>query len=151
MHTIVRYYIRSSIFFLVCGLVLGFYFLLDTYWFHAGYPSLWVTAHVHVVLIGFVMMMIFGVAQWMFPRPPKEETRYSPVRALVIFYLLFFATALRFLLEISSRWLALKFVDLGIVVAGAGQILALILFFWNMWTRIRPMGSEIREQAGERF
>ena len=37
-----------------------------------------VSAHTHAILVGFVMMMILGVALWLFPRPSKEDTRYTP-------------------------------------------------------------------------
>ena len=151
MHLIVRYYIRTSILFLFAGVLLGFYFLLDNFWLGSGYPSIWVTAHVHVILIGFVMMMIFGVAQWMFPRPAKEDVHYSPDRAAFIYYLLTISTGVRFILELCSRWLAGAMIDYGITICAALQILAFVFFFYNMWTRIRPLGSQIREQAGERF
>ena len=38
-----------------------------------------------------------------------------------------------------------------IVVAGLAQIAGLAVFFYTMWSRIRPSGSRAREKAGERF
>ncbi len=37
-----------------------------------------ITAHVHLLLVGFILMMIMGVALWMFPRLPKGDEGYSP-------------------------------------------------------------------------
>ena len=31
------------------------------------------------------------------------------------------------------------------------MILGVALYFWTMWTRIRPVGSHLREARGERF
>jgi hypothetical protein len=38
-----------------------------------------------------------------------------------------------------------------VVFAGIGQLVGLALYFWTMWTRIRPVGSHLREAKGERF
>ena len=38
-----------------------------------------------------------------------------------------------------------------VVLGGAGQALGLLLYFWTMWGRIRPVGSHLREAKGERF
>ena len=151
MHTIVRYYIRTSMVFLFAGLFLGAYFLVATYWTGSGYPSLWVSAHTHVILIGFVMMMILGVAQWMFPRPLKTDKHYSPERSFFVYYLLTVSTAVRFVCELLAPYVALRLIEHLIVLAALGQLLAFLLFFYNIWTRIRPMGSQIREQKGEKF
>ena len=37
------------------------------------------------------------------------------------------------------------------VLAGLTQIAGLLVFFTNMWSRIRGLGSLVREDAGERF
>jgi hypothetical protein len=38
-----------------------------------------------------------------------------------------------------------------VVAGGLGQILGSAVYFWTMWPRIRPVGSQLREAAGERF
>ena len=38
-----------------------------------------------------------------------------------------------------------------VVLGGAGQVAGILLYFWTMWTRIRAVGSQIREAKGERF
>ena len=151
MHSIVRYYIRTSLIFLFSGLLLGGYFMIETYWLNGDYPPEWVSAHTHIILLGFVMMMILGVAQWMFPRPTKDDRHYSPQRALIIFYLYSGSTAFRFISEILTKWVDQPFVHHGIVIFSLIQIAAILLFFYNMRTRIRATGSKLREQKGERF
>jgi|Deesub1362B_J571_1020462.scaffolds.fasta_scaffold04114_3 uncharacterized membrane protein len=151
MHTIVRYYIRTAFVFLLLGLLLGAYFLVETYWMKGGYPAIWVTAHVHILLVGFVMFMILGVAQWMFPRPSRNDQHYSPAMAYFIYYFITFCTAVRFLAEILMRWIWEGWIHHVLVIASLGQVVAFFLFFYNMWTRIRPVGSHIREAKGERF
>jgi TM2 domain-containing membrane protein YozV len=38
-----------------------------------------------------------------------------------------------------------------VVLGGVGQAVGVLLFFWTIWGRIRPVGSQIREARGERF
>jgi uncharacterized protein involved in response to NO len=96
-----------------------------------------ISAHTHVILVGFVMMMILGVALWMFPRPERDDTRYRPAVAQAAYWLLTVCTGTRFLGEVSSpsapgplqRWIT--------VLAGLGQVAGLGVFFYNLLPRIR--------------
>lgn len=40
---------------------------------------------------------------------------------------------------------------LAVVIAGFAQIGGIALFFFTMWSRIRPAGSQSREAKGEKF
>jgi hypothetical protein len=48
--------------------------------------------------------------------------------------------------NVQARWLGIA-----IVIAGACQVVGIALFFFTMWSRIRPAGSATREAQGERF
>jgi hypothetical protein len=97
------------------------------------------------------MFLILGVALWLFPRAPKGNTRYRPGRILWAYWILTLSTAGRFVLEMiratTDGW-ALRAM---ILLTGLGQIIGLALYFFTMWSRIRPVGSQIREARGERF
>jgi heme/copper-type cytochrome/quinol oxidase subunit 1 len=151
MYTLVRRFIKTGIAFLVLGLALGFWLLVQREllggWPH---PNL-VSAHAHAVLVGFVMFMILGVALWLFPRAPKEDTRYTPGRAAAAYWILLAATGGRFVAEASRAWVTAEWLGWVVVLGGLGQIVGLLLYFWTMWTRIRPVGSHLREAKGERF
>jgi heme/copper-type cytochrome/quinol oxidase subunit 1 len=151
MYTLVRRFIKTGIAFLVVGLTLGFWLLVQRelldVWPH---PNL-VSAHAHAVLVGFVMFLILGVALWLFPRAPKGDTRYSPERAAAAYWILLVATAGRFIAEASRAWVTVEWTGWVVVLGGLGQIVGLLLYFWTMWPRIRPVGSHLREAKGERF
>ena len=110
-----------------------------------------VSAHVHAVFVGFVMFLILGVALWLFPRAPKEDTRYRPERAAAAYWILLFSTATRWATELAQARVQSRTLGWVVVAAGVGQILGLAVYFWTMWPRIRPVGSQIREAKGERF
>jgi hypothetical protein len=44
--------------------------LLESPCNHNNYSNFgFITAHVHLLLVGFMLMIVMGVATWMFPRP----------------------------------------------------------------------------------
>jgi len=151
MFSTVRYFIKTSIVFLIIGMLTGFHMMFSQYALHIGYGYSLVSAHTHIILVGSVMMMIMGVALWFFPRPEKEDKRYNPDLIRFTYYIMTSFTALRFLVEVVmayANFLILTYLDL---VSGFGQIGAMILFFYSIWGRIRPIGSAIREAKGEKF
>ena len=54
--------------FLVTGLLLGVWMVIAQFTGHAP-PRSVVTAHVDILLVGFMLMVVMGVATLMFPRP----------------------------------------------------------------------------------
>lgn len=151
MFSTVRLYIKTGIGFLAAGLILGIYLLVRRellgVWPH---PHL-VSAHAHAVLVGFVMFIILGVALWLFPRAEKEDTRYTPARIEAAYWILLAATLSRFVSESARAWVTSGWLGWVVVLGGVGQAIGLGLYFWTMWTRIRPVGSHLREAKGERF
>jgi hypothetical protein len=61
------------------------------------------------------------------------------------------ATAMRFVTQIIGAYYYLPWVNVSIVVFSSFQVLAMILFFYSMWGRIRAVGSQYREAKGEKF
>ena len=137
MTPLVRRYIKTSFVFLLAGLIIGGYLVVAQ--FVAGtYPSrLLITAHVHLLLVGFMLMMVMGVATWMFPRPARENTSYRPARAETVYWLMMIATALRATAEIVSTFWPSTVLRLAIAVGGIGQLAGTSLFVANMWWRVR--------------
>jgi heme/copper-type cytochrome/quinol oxidase subunit 1 len=151
MYTLVRRYIKTGIAFLAAGLALGMWMLV-----RRELAGIWpnrylVSAHAHGVLVGFLMFMILGVALWLFPRADKADTRYRPSRIEAAYWLLLVGTASRFVAEASRAWVQSRVLGWIVVIGALGQALGLLLYFWTMWGRIRPLGSHLREARGEKF
>jgi cbb3-type cytochrome oxidase subunit 1 len=151
MHTLVRRFLKTGIVFLGAGLLLGAWMLVRReLW--GIYPSTYLmSAHTHAILVGFVMMMILGVALWMFPRPAKDDTRYRPELAGAAYWLMTAGTALRLAGEVARSGTDDVILRLIVMAGGLAQVAGIGLFFTTMWTRIRPSGSALREERGERF
>lgn len=151
MYTLVRRFIKTGIVFLFTGLTLGAWLLVQRDLFGRWPDPYLVSAHAHAVLVGFVMFLILGVALWLFPRAAKDDTRYSPRRAATAYWVLLVATVARFVAEAGRAWSPHEALGWVVVAGGLGQIAGLAIYFWTMWGRIRPVGSHLREAAGERF
>ncbi|MFL5577989.1 MAG: hypothetical protein ACJ79S_18700 [Gemmatimonadaceae bacterium] len=151
MYSLVRRYLKTAIAFLALGLGLGGWMMVRREL--AGvYPSPYlVSAHAHAILVGFVMLMILGVALWLFPRPEKGDARYSPRAAEAAYWLVALGTAGRVAGELLRPAVAALWLRWAVVLFGLAQIAGIALFFYTMWSRIRPVGSQAREAKGERF
>ncbi len=140
MNPLVRRYLKTAVLFLALGLALGVWMLYARE-FGAWQPMRLRSAHTHALLVGFVMLMITGVALWMFPRPRPEDVVFRPLLAELAWWGIAGGTLLRVALEVTlapmpaAPWRAL------LVAAGVLQMLGILLFFGTMWTRIRSSGA----------
>lgn len=152
MFSTVRYFIKTSVVFLMLGVLLGLHLIVAKYYGdNYPHPDL-VSAHTHVILVGSVMMMIMGVALWFFPRPGKEDKLYKPTLILVTYYVMTISTLVRFFAAVASAYVVESGILKHLIVASSAlQVVGMVLFFISMWGRIRSVGSHIREAKGERF
>ena len=151
MHSLVRRYIKTAIGFLAVGLALGVWMMVDRE-LRGRYPDPYLlSAHTHAIFVGFVMMMILGVALWLFPRPDKTDTRYRPRLAEAAYWLVTLSTAGRVVGELVRMVIVADWLRFFVAAAGLVQASGIVLFFFTMWSRIRGLGSTLREASGERF
>jgi len=151
MHSLARRYLKTAIAFLIVGIALGVWFLVRRELGAAAISQRELSAHTHALLVGFVMMMIAGVALWMFPRPAVDDARYRPRLAEFAWWMITPGTALRITAELLAGFDPSSVVRLAIVLGGVAQAAGLALVFWTIFPRIRAAGSAQREAKGERF
>lgn len=151
MHSLVRRYIKTAVVFLFVGLAIGGWMIARRELWLRGATPYEVSAHTHAIFVGFVMMMILGVALWLFPRPDKDDRRYRPALAEAAYWMLAAGTGARVAGELLRQVNGALWLRVGVVSSGVVQIAGLALFFFTMWSRIRGVGSQGREARGERF
>jgi len=151
MHTLVRRYIKTAIAFLAVGLAIGGWLIVRRDLRGLPPTEYEVSAHTHAIFVGFVMMMILGVALWLFPRPEKSDMRYRPALAELAYWLLTAGTATRIVGELLRTGIGSGWLRWAVVASGFAQIAGLGVFFYTIWSRIRGVGSQARESRGERF
>jgi cbb3-type cytochrome oxidase subunit 1 len=134
---LVRRYIKTSLVFLVVGLLLGGYLIVAEFVI-GRYPArLVITAHVHLLLIGFMLMIVMGVATWMLPKPARDTGRYRVGLAEAVYWVMTVSTAARAVAELTASFVASPGLRLVIAAAGLGQLAGAALFVFNMWSRVR--------------
>lgn len=151
MFSTVRYFIKTSVIFLIIGILTGLYMSISKYILKIGYSQELISAHTHLILVGSVMMMIMGVALWFFPRAEKDDKRYHPDVILASYWIMTVGTSSRFIFQVVANFFFSDLIPYLIAISSFFQIIAMILFFYSMWGRIRPVGSHIREAKGEKF
>jgi cbb3-type cytochrome oxidase subunit 1 len=142
MSPLVRRFLKTAIGFLIFGIGLGVYMLIRRELLDAWASPWWISAHTHAILVGFVILMIFGVALWMFPRPAKDEPQFDPRFAEAAYWLITLGTAARVICELARAHTAAAAVRWIVVLGGCAQALGMALFFWAMWGRIRGRREE---------
>lgn len=138
---LVRRYIKTSFIFLVAGLALGAHLVVSEFLLGRFPPRLFITAHVHLLLVGFLLMLVMGVATWMFPRPAKDDSRYRPELAEAVYWLMTVSTTLRAAAELLAAFYGEPTLRVAIAAGGFGQLLGVILFVVNMWSRVRTAAA----------
>jgi heme/copper-type cytochrome/quinol oxidase subunit 1 len=136
MNALVRRYLKTAILFLVLGLGIGVWMLLARE-FGIPLPVRVRSAHIHAVLVGFVLMMIAGVALWMFPRIRPDDSRHRPWLAESAWWCIALGTGVRVALELTLPGGSGTGTRAVLVGAGVAQFVGLLLFFWGIWPRIR--------------
>ena len=140
MTPLVRLYVKTSFAFLLLGLILGGYITVEVNLLGRAVAWPLITAHVHLLLVGFMLMLVFGVATWMFPRPARDGGRYRPGLAWLVYWLLTASTLARVLGELAAAAAGTRGSSLA-ALGGLGQLAAAIVFVANMWTRVRMPGG----------
>jgi cbb3-type cytochrome oxidase subunit 1 len=128
MDAYVRYFIRSSLVWLGVGVVLGLWLTLD-----AG-AAVYRPAHMHANLLGFVSMMIFGVAYHVLPRfsgTPLRSRRVALVHVFVANAGLAMMMA-GWLLRLTWPAVTPSLLAVGGVLSATGAF----LFIGNLWLTV---------------
>jgi hypothetical protein len=147
MTPLVRLHVKTSFAFLVLGLVMGGYITIQVNLVERGVPWPLITAHVHLLLVGFMLMLVFGVATWMFPRPARDDGRYRPWLAWLVYWLLMASTVVRTVGELGAAIAGTRGSSMA-ALGGLGQVAATIAFVVNMWPRVRMPGSSSPSPPG---
>jgi hypothetical protein len=134
---LVRRYIKTSLVFLTAGLLLGAELIVAEFVIGRYPPRLFITAHVHLLLVGFMLMMVMGVATWMFPKPARDDGRYRPGIAEAVYWVMTLSTAARALAEVTAPFTTSATLRFVIAAGGIGQLAGAALFVTNMWSRVR--------------
>ena len=134
MPTLTRWYIRAGLIYLLTSFLLGV--LLQwtpaaaVPWLRAAWPT-----YLHILVVGWLTQLIFGVAYWLFPRYSAAAPRGSERLGWAGFLLLNLGLVLRIA---GEPWAALGGDTAPLLLGSAlAQLLAGWAFVANTWPRLR--------------
>lgn len=138
MPAISRWFIKTGIGYLLLSLLLGIGMAwpgnapIGT-WFSSLFPT-----YYHILAVGWITEIIFGVAYWMFPRYSKEKPRGHEMLAWITYGCINTGLILRIILEpVLSSHQTIICVEAGLVISAVLQWLAAVLFVTNTWSRVK--------------
>jgi hypothetical protein len=134
MPPLTRWFVKSALVYFVAALGLGILLQAGTVRELPLLRVAWPT-YVHILVVGWLTQLIFGVAYWLFPRYSAERPRGSDRLGWTSFALLNAGLVLRIIGEpmaaLGSNMGAL------LVTSAVAQFLAGMAFVANTWPRIK--------------
>ncbi len=137
MPTLSRWSMRAAMFYLIGGMMAG-----ALYWAQAAW-SIWTPLaylspiYIHMLVVGWLTQLIYGVIYWMFPVIRKDNLRGDPRPAWAVFVLL----NVGLLMRIGGEpWRAASPNEINsvlLVVSAIVQTAAGLLYVLVTWPRVR--------------
>ncbi len=142
MPILVRRFLKTSILFLFLGLALGLWLEAEQHLLGGARHPGWWTVHGHLILVGFVALMIQGVALWMFPKPAEGDPRYRPARMTAVYWLMTLGVSVRSACELLLNGFDDRMLHVLAFLGAASEVAGLLLFFANLLPRVRSPREE---------
>ena len=134
MPILTRWFIKAAILYLVAALSLAVAMQPPLRSLLPVLEVIWPT-YLHLLVLGWLTQLIFGVALWLFPKHSSTRPRGSDRLGWITFFLLNGGLILR---AVAEPWQALGQSTGGLLVVAAGaQLAAGWAFVANIWPRIR--------------
>jgi len=133
--TLTRWFVKTSLVYLVLSLATG---LLNTTQPIFGYslPGIF-PVYLHLLTIGWLTSLIFGVVFWMFPKFSKEQPRRSEKLGWAVYITLNLGLALRAISEPLNSLQPGRLWGWVLALAAVLLWLAGVMFVINTWGRVK--------------
>ncbi len=132
-----RLFLRVSFIYLALGLLVGILLAGQTLWPVPAFVSALEPVYIHLLTVGWLTFLIFGVAYWMFPKYSLERPHGNDLINWTAFFLLNIGLILRIVAEPSLGQGASVALSTLLVISAFFQWLGGILFIINLWKRVK--------------
>jgi hypothetical protein len=136
-----RLFIKTALVYLLLGVMAGGWMLLArAEAVPAAPPSLY-TVHIHLLGVGFLLMMVCGVALWMFPRKSgetREEAARDPL-GWISYFLITIGLAVRTAGELLPRLMGNRLLTASVFL----QLAGVLAFVAAVWPRVYLPGAKL--------
>jgi hypothetical protein len=137
MPPLARWHIKAGLVYLAGALTIGVLLAAQPVFALPGTLHSLRPVFLHLLIVGWLTQLVFGVAYWMFPKASKEQPRGSERMGWLTFGLLNAGLLLR---AVAEPWFALNprpQIGAGLAIAAVAQMVAGWLFIANTWTRVK--------------
>lgn len=132
MPRIARTFIKTGLIYFLCSLLLALGFEFESLSFPGMLPLFW-----HLLMVGWITQIIFGVSMWMFPGRTREEGFIAQKWAWLTYVLINLGLVLRVIAEPFVSYSSLNIWNVLIVISAISQVAAAVTFIIELWPRIQ--------------
>ena len=139
MPTLTRWYIKTALVYFVLALIAGLLLEAQKVWdFSLPYSGLF-PVYIHLLVVGWLTLLILGVAYWMFPKYSRDLPRGSEALGWASYILLNAGLVLRVVSEPLNALAEApgSFWGISLAVAALLQWLGGMAFVLNTWGRVK--------------
>lgn len=137
MPTLTRWFIRSALAYFMVALVVGVLLAARSALPLPTQVSALAPAYFHLLMVGWVTQLIFGVAFWMFPKFTIEQPRGSEALGWATYWLLNIGLLLRVIGEPLNTLVASPVLGWTVATSAVLQWLGGMAFVVNTWRRVK--------------
>lgn len=134
---IARRYLKTSLVFLLYGISIGLHLSAAQHMGWATYRAGYVAAHTHVILIGFLVMMVAGLGLWLLPEPPGARA-WVPGAC---WWLLVATVLARSTSELLTGYYGWRWVGAAVFATSCAQAASLCVLGVHLLARLRAVGG----------
>jgi len=132
MPRIARTFIKTGLFYFLCALLLGLSIEFPVIHFPAMQPLFW-----HLLMLGWISQIIFGVSMWMFPGRTREEGFIAQKWAWITYFLLNSGLILRVIAEPMTSYSSQQVWKILLITSAVLQVIAVASYIIELWPRIQ--------------
>jgi hypothetical protein len=136
MPRLTRWFIRTSLIYLIAALGVGLLLALGPFLSLGPLGALF-PVYIHLLVLGWLTQLIFGVVFWMFPKYSQERPRGSETLGWWTYALLNLGLVLRAFGEPLSAAQPKGSGGWMLVLSAALQLAAVLCFAINTWGRVK--------------
>ena len=137
MPTLTRWFLKTAMLYFLVGFGLGGVLLIALGWKHQHILSVLQPVSWHLLMVGWLMQYIVGVAYWMFPAFAKDQSQRHETLGWLTYGALNLGLLLRTIVEPWHSLQPQAGVGWLLIPAAVLQVAAGWLFVVNTWSRIR--------------
>lgn len=137
MPTLTRLYVKTGLAYFVAALAVGALVALRP-WLPATIPVAVLTPlYFHLFMVGWVLHLIIGVAEWMFPRWSREQPRGPTTVSILAYAALNLGLLVRVVAEPAHTLTGAPLWAGGLVVSALAQWVGGAAIVYSLWPRVK--------------